>query len=158
MFTEVIPVIGGDPYTFLNQMAADKSVRATRLAFVVDVNVFGVDYTFFFLLLLACAVGSRCGSRASARGRACARSTLRLRRLVHLLSQLVRGLSQALARLVHSLLGAGFEGLLRVGHSVLDIAALRAGDLVAVLAEHLLDAVDHRVELVAGLDFLAALF
>jgi len=29
MFTEVIPVIGGDPWPFLNQMAADKSVRAT---------------------------------------------------------------------------------------------------------------------------------
>src|SRR5579884_799991 len=120
----------------------------TALLFVFDVHVLGVDYAFVFLL-------TRRAVDTGLRARACARtglgSALRLSSLVHLLSEFVRSLGQVLAGAVHLRFVIGLERLLRIRQRVFDVAAFGARDLVAVLLQHLLDVVDHRVELVLGL-------
>src|SRR4029077_5225902 len=110
---------------------------------------FGVDYAFVFLGL---AISTRSGTGSSLRTGAW--RPLWLGRLVHLLSQLLRGLGQVLAGTVHRAPVGAFECLLGVSHRVLDLAALGAGNLVAVLPQHFLHAVDHGVELIARLDLL----
>ena len=125
----------------------------SRLLLRFDVHVLGVDHPFVFLLAPAIRTRLRSSARTCARARL--RSARGLSRFVHLLSQLVRGGSQAFARLVHLPLVVRLERLLGISQSVFDISAFRAGDLIAVLAQHLLDVVDHRVELVLGLDRLA---
>ncbi len=67
----------------------------------------------------------------------------------------MRSRLQTLASAVHGRRIGAFQRLLGVRQRVLDIRPFLAGDLVAVLAQHLLDAVDHAVKLVAGLDFVA---
>src|SRR6185312_11444057 len=102
-----------------------------RSFLVLHVHVLGVnDVTFFLGLAIAAGLGTCAGSRL----RSSASAALWLGRAIHLLGQLVRRRSQALARLVHLLLVVGLERLLRVGHSILHVATLRAGDFVAVLA------------------------
>src|SRR5579864_7426325 len=135
---------------------AQGRARKTPSLLVFDVYVLGVDYAFVFLLT---ASAVRAGLRARAciwRG-ACARgSALRLSGFVHLLGQLVRGGGQGLASLVHLRLLVGLKRFLGIGQRVFDVATFGAGDLVAVLLEHLLDVVNHRVELVLGFDRIAS--
>src|SRR5208282_5661917 len=123
------------------------------LLLVFHVHVLSVDHTFIFLLTAAVAARSRTVTRTTRPSTR--RRTLRLRRLVHLLSQLVRSLGEGLARLIHLRLVVRFQRLLGICQRVLYIATLRTGDLVPVLAQHFLDAVNHAVELVLGLDRLA---
>ena len=47
------------------------------------------------------------------------------------------------------------QRLLGIGYRVFDIATLGAGDLIAMLLQHLLHVVEHGVELVLGLDGVA---
>src|SRR5271166_6382581 len=117
------------------------------LLFVLYIHVLRINDAFVFL-----GVAVRRSSRPFARP--CARRCA-LRRLgcfVHLLGKFVRSLSQLLAGLVHGRLVAAFQRFLGVGNRVLDIAAFRAGDFIALLAQHLLDSVDHGIELVLGVD------
>src|SRR5439155_1051627 len=67
----------------------------------------------------------------------------------------MRGLSERFACVIHLRLVARLERLLGIRNRVLHIATLAAGDLISLLAQHLLDLVDQRVELVLGLDLLA---
>src|SRR5579872_1220910 len=133
--------------------AQDDSPQDYSLLLVFYVYVLGVDYAFVFLLT-ASAVGARlwaCAWRwAGARSSACGLSGF-----VHLLGQLVRGGGEVLAGLIHLRLVVGLERFLRIGQRVFDVATFGAGDLVAVLFQHLLDVVDHRVELVLGFDRVA---
>ena len=57
---------------------------------------------------------------------------VRLRRLVHLLGQLVRSLGQRFARLVHARLVVRLQRLLGIGQRVLNLAAFGARDLIAL--------------------------
>src|SRR5580692_6257274 len=122
------------------------------LFLVFDVYILGVDDSF---VLLGVTIGR--GSRSSAGSclRTRSRRALRLCRFVHVLSQLVRGLGQRLAGFVHGCLVAAFQRLLGVGNRVFDITTFRAGDLVALLAQHLLDSIHHGIELILGIDRFA---
>src|SRR5579863_228320 len=86
------------------------------LFLVLYIHVLCIDYAF---VLFGIAVG-RCVCSGA---RTCS-ALRRLGCLVHLLSQLVRGLGQRLASLVHGCFVAAFERFLRVGDCVLDVAAL----------------------------------
>src|SRR5207237_10067601 len=79
----------------------------------------------------------------------------RLSRLVHLLGQLMRGLGQRFAGTVHLRFVVRLQRFLRVGKRVFYLSAFGAGDLVARLTQHFLDLVDHGIELIASVDFLA---
>ena len=76
-------------------------------------------------------------------------------RLVHGLSQLVRGLGELLAGRIHGCRVRAFQGLLGVRHCRLDLAFFIARDLVAIFLQHLLHLIDQAIKLVAGLDLLA---
>src|SRR5208283_1979193 len=128
--------------------------RETPSLLVFDVHVLSVDYAFVFLLTMT-VVARR---RACAWSRTCPWSACRLRSLIHLLRQLMRGRRQLLSRRIHRWLVAAFDSLLRVRQRVLNIAALGAGDFVAMFFQHLLDVVNHRVELILGLDLFAPRF
>src|SRR6266576_6553031 len=131
--------------------SAATSLRMTipdSLLLVLDVDVLSINYAFVFLGLAV--AGTRAWRWACA---GCAlRSALRLSSLVHLLGQLVRGSGQSFAGLIHLRFVVRLQGFLGIGERVFDVAAFGAGDLVAVLLQHLLDVVDHRVELVLGFD------
>src|SRR3954454_20329307 len=128
---------------------------AGSLLLVFNVHVLGVNNAFVLLLPRAVRTWLSAGSRRWACARTRLRSACRLSGLVHLLRQLVRGGGQGLARPVHLRLVIGLERLLGVGQSVFDVAAFGAGDLVTVLLQHLLDVVNHRVQLVLGFDRIA---
>src|SRR5207245_5766521 len=85
----------------------------------------------------------------------CASARARLSRLVHLLGQLMRGLGQRFAGTVHLRFVVRLQRFLRVGKRVFYLSAFGAGDLVARLTQHFLDLVDHGIELIASVDFLA---
>src|SRR4051812_47991916 len=76
---------------------------------------------------------------------------------VHYLGQLVRGLGEALGRLVHGGGVVPLQGLLGVGQRPLELALLVRAELLLVLVVGLLGGIDQAVELVAGLDLLAPL-
>src|SRR5579863_1931934 len=126
--------------------------KLPSLLLVFDVYVLSIDHAFVFLSLTV-AAGVAAGS--STRRRTTRR---RLRRLVHLFGQLVRRLGQGLASLLHGRLVVRLQGLLGVGHGVFYVAALRSGDFISVLAQHLFHVVEHAVELVLGVDRLACRF
>src|SRR5438270_13696512 len=131
--------------------AAFLSFVSPALFLVFHVHVLGVNHAFVLLLLLACAIAR--GSRLRARTWAACRR--RLLRLVHGLSQLVRGLGQLLAGRIHGCRVRAFQGLLGVRQRRFHLPLLIAGDLVAMLLQGLFHLVDHAVKLVAGLDLLA---
>src|SRR5579872_656375 len=84
----------------------------TNLLLVFHVHVFRVDHAFVFLGLTVSAWFATGGG--ARRWTARSRSRRRLGRLVHLLSQLVRGCGQFLARFVHGRLVVRLERLLGV--------------------------------------------
>src|SRR5215475_12003194 len=98
---------------------AGEGTRPARLLlvasslFLIYIHILGIDYAFVFLGLTVAArlTGAAACVRASTR-----RRSLRLRRLVHLLSQLVRGLSQSLPCAVHLRLVIRLERLLCIGN------------------------------------------
>ena len=76
--------------------------------------------------------------------RACAaRAEPALRRLVHRSASLCEAAVSFSRAVSIAALSFDFQRLLGVGQRILDVAALGAGDLVAMLFQHLLDAVDH---------------
>src|ERR1700683_433500 len=119
------------------------------LLLVFYVHVLRIDDAFVFLCV---AIGRTVRSRSRTRSR---RALRRLRRLVHLLRQFVRSLRQRLASLVHAGFVVRLQRFLCIGNRVLDVAAFRAGDLIALLAQHLLHSINHGVELVLGVDGFA---
>src|SRR6185312_13426014 len=124
------------------------------LFLVFHVYVLCINHAFIFLLFLLRSTIPR-----SARLRTSARSTLRwLGRFIHGLGQLVRSLGQPLARRVHRRHIRAFQRLLGIRQRRFHIALVIAGDLVAVLFQHLFDVVDQAVKLVASFDLLAFLF
>src|SRR5882757_3718204 len=125
--------------------------RQPVLFLVIHVDVLGVYDAFVFLLL---AFGRMAVGGGIGRWSAC-RSRSRLAGFVHLFGQFVRGGGQSFAGLVHRSFVGAFQRLLGVGDGSLDVAALGAGNFVAVLAQHFLHVVSHGIELVLGLDFLA---
>src|SRR5258708_1531689 len=77
--------------------------------------------------------------------------------LVEALGQLVRSLLEARGRLLHLGRVLGLQRLLGLGERLLELALLVRPELLLVLVVRLLGIVDQGVELVAGLDLLAAL-
>src|SRR2546425_7079234 len=147
---------GGAPLLSCARPGRSETRPHTSLLLVFYIHVLGVDHAFVFLrLAIATRRSTRFRRRPSSgtRTRSCPRTSLG--RLVHLLGQLVRSLGQTLARLVHGGLIVRLQRFLGVGNRVFHIAAFGARDLVALLAQHLLHAVNHGVELVAGLDLFA---
>src|SRR5947207_5700728 len=67
----------------------------------------------------------------------------------------MRGLGQRFAGTIHLRFVVRLKRFLRVGKRVLHLSTLGAGDLVARLTQHFLDLVDHGIELIASVDFLA---
>src|SRR5271156_358845 len=116
------------------------------LLLVFYVDILRVDDAFVFLRV-AIRRTVCCRSRTSSR-----RALRRLRCFVHLLGQLVRSLRQRLASFVHRGFVVRLQRFLRIGDSVFNVATLRAGDFIALLAQHLLDSVHHGIELVLGVD------
>src|SRR5690348_14474486 len=129
------------------------SLPSSKLVLRLDVDVFGVDHAF---VLLGFLPGRRTGvGGGAAAGEATTlRSSTGLSRFVHRLRQLVRSLREPLARRIHGARIGSFQCLFGIGQCRLYIGALAARDLVSVLLQHLLDLVNHRVELVARFDFL----
>src|SRR2546423_14451290 len=112
------------------------------------VYVLGVNHAFVFLLLLAiagsCAIaGTRRRFRTT-----CAWRALLLLRPVHNFSQLVRSLGKPFTGCIHGCRIRAFKGFLCISHRGFNLALLRAGDLVAMLFQHLFDLVEHAVELI----------
>src|ERR1017187_28493 len=81
----------------------------------------------------------------------------RLRGSLYVGIELGARLGEAVERGLHPVGVVGLEGLLRVGELPLGLRLLVGGQLVARLLERLLQLVGRRVELVAGLDGVAAL-
>src|SRR6202030_3397920 len=120
---------------------------------LVYIYVLGIDYAFVLLGFTVAARLRSAGTAARARV-STRRRGLRLRRFVHLLRQFVRSLGQGLACTVHLRLVVRLQRLLRVGQRVFHLAAFGAGNFVSLLFQHLLNLVNHRVELVLGVDRL----
>src|SRR5579872_4958297 len=121
--------------------------RADSLFFVFHVDVLCVDHSLVLLLTtpVRAWLGTCTCTWSSARTARLA--ALGLRRLVHLLGQLMGSLGQSFTRPIHLRLVIRFQRFLGIGHRVLDLATLRTGDFVSVLTQHLLGVLDHAVEL-----------
>src|SRR5206468_5446775 len=124
----------------------------TALFLVFNIYVLGVDHALIFLSL---AIAARLWTSASFWRRTRASARTRLSSLVHLLGQLMRGLGQRFTSAIHLRFVVRLECFLRVGQRVLHLSAFGAGDLVTRLTQHFLDLVDHGIELIASVDFLA---
>ena len=101
--------------------------------------------------------GTRFRTRSSLRTGLCTRLRLRCVPCTSV-GQFVRSLASASREPCSSRRVAAFQRLLGVGQRVLHVLRFVAGNLVAMLAQHLLDRVDHAVELVPRFDLLALRF
>src|SRR6185436_4419077 len=115
------------------------------------VHHFGVDH-----VVAARARALAAAARAPRAGRATRLAAgRRPRLLVQELGQLVRGLRQALRRLLDAVLHAFLDGLLGLVDGLPYGRRVRFRELVLVLVERLLRGVDERVRVVARLHLLA---
>src|SRR6185312_14343390 len=125
------------------------------LFLVFNVDELCIDH--IVLRLLGLSAGSRtCTIAARRSARSTAPRTAGLR-LVHGLRQFVARLGESigsLADLFHGAAGHGLAGGIERGFHVFRVVI---ADLVAMILEHLLDLVHHRVSPVAGVDFILAL-
>src|SRR5258708_4241514 len=131
-------------------MAARRSAPPPLIRLLVLVD----DFRFDDVVLVAAAAA---GIGIAARRRSGAATGVRAGVLVHDFRELVRGLREGVGRLLKVVHTALLHGLAGVADSRLEILHVAAGDLVAVLAQHLLYLVGERVELVLRFDLLTPL-
>src|SRR5580658_4127573 len=123
---------------------------SSSLLLLVDVDKLRVDH---IVLLLGAGAIRRRTSAVSLRS-----ATRRSRtRLVHRLSQLVARLRQTVDRFVDLIYTAAGHGLPRRLERGFHCLGIVVADLVAMVLQHLLDLVDHRIGAIARVDFILAL-
>src|SRR5882724_12929329 len=119
---------------------------------LADVHVLGVDH----LVARRTSRSARPRPTRPASTRSGSRRPLRLL-LVHHLGELMRGLGEPLAGLLHGVGVVALQGLARLGQGLLELPLLGGAQLLLVLVVGLLGVVDQTVQLVPGLDLPAAL-
>src|ERR1700722_18493846 len=123
------------------------------LLLVVDVDELGIDNVVFVFLLLGAGASSIPTGRSALSTTAGSPGL----RFIHRLRQLMAGLRESIGSLADLFHGAAGHGVARGLHRRLHVFGVVIADLIAMLLEHFLDLVNHRVRPVARIDFVFAL-